>query len=84
MPTKTLPRPKREVTQADVDAALRKLDARVAVIKREMAERDKEYERLRSRSRKTIARIEKRLANASPEPVFPRSRRGPTLSKLFA
>ena len=84
MPTKPLPRPKREVTQADVDAALRKLDARVAVIKREMAERDKEYEQMRRRSRKTIDRIEELLGNTSPQPAFRRSRREPKRSKLFA
>lgn len=84
MPNKAQPRPKREVTQADVDAALRQLDARVAVIKREMAERDKEYEQMRRRSSKTIARIEKLLANTDNKPPYSRSRRGPKRSKLFA
>ena len=84
MPTKALPRRKREVTQADVDAALRKLDARVAVIKREMVKRDKESEQIRRRSLKTTARIEKLLANSSHESPYPRSQRGPKHSKLFA
>ena len=79
-----MPRPKREVTQADVDAALRKLDAHVAVIKREMAKRDKEYERIRRRSLKTTARIEKLLANSRPEPLLQHSKRGPKRSKIFA
>ncbi len=61
MPTKTLALPNDEVTEADVIAAMRALDERVAVIKREMAERDKEYERLRKISRARTARMEKLL-----------------------
>lgn len=62
MPTKALTLPEDDVTEADVSEALRVLDDRVAVLKREMAERDKDYERRRKSAAETLARIEKLLA----------------------
>ena len=62
MPTKAVPLPKDEATEADVIAALRALDERVAVIKRELAESDKESERLRKSSHAKLKGIEKLLA----------------------
>lgn len=62
MPTKASSLPKDEATEADVITALRALDARVAVIKRELAESDKESERLRKSSQAKLKRIEKLLA----------------------
>ena len=62
MPTKAMSLPKGEVTEADVVAALRALDERVAVIKRELAESDKESERLRKSSHAKLTRTEKLLA----------------------
>ena len=61
MPTKALTLPKDEVTEADVLAALREFNQRVDVLQAEMAERDKEIERLRNSSRATLDRIEKML-----------------------
>jgi hypothetical protein len=62
MATKAIPLPRNEVTEADVLTAMRELDDRVAVLKLEMAARDKEYERLRKSSRARLDRIEKLLA----------------------
>ena len=62
MPTKAMTLPEAEVTEADVLAALREYDQKVAVIQERMAERDKEYERWREDSRARTARIEKLLA----------------------
>ena len=63
MPTKTLTIAKEDdVTEADVIAALRELDDRVAELKREMVVRDRAYEVRRQLSRERTARIEKLLA----------------------
>ena len=66
MPTKTLPLPKGEVTEADVLAALREFNRAVDVIEKRMAERDKRIEELRKSSRATLARIKKMLAKPRP------------------
>ena len=63
MPTKTVTLEKEEeITEADVLAALRELDDRVAELKREMVVRDRAYEVRRQLSRERTARIEKLLA----------------------
>ena len=61
MPTKTLPLPKGEVTEADVLAALREFNRRVDILQARMAERDKQIKQLRKSSRATLARIKKML-----------------------
>ncbi len=66
MPTKTLPQPKGEVTEADVLAALREFNQAVDVIEKRMDERDKRIEELRKSSRATMSRIEKLLAKPRP------------------
>ena len=62
MPTKALTLQEAEVTEADVLAAMREYDLKVAVIQGQMAERDKHWERRQKTSRATSERIEKLLA----------------------
>lgn len=72
MPTKTLPVPKGEVTEADVLAALREFNRAVDVIEKRMAERDKRIEELRKSSRATMARIKKMLGPRPRRKLSPR------------
>jgi hypothetical protein len=68
MPIKALPLPKEEVTEADFLAALREYDEKVAVIQKQMAERDKRWARMRKTSQARMERIEKMLCKLERQP----------------
>ncbi|NBV20663.1 MAG: hypothetical protein EBS05_01510 [Proteobacteria bacterium] len=68
MQTKPPPLAKGEVTEADFLTALREYDRHVAVIQKEMAERDKRWERRSKSSQAALQRIEKLIEELERRP----------------